>query len=109
VASNLITYTVVSSGSTVPTVVLTMTSTSFTESSPATATVQVSCDSACGQADFRVDGAEWATVPLNSSGSFTTSGVPGGVGSHTLVVNYLGNATYAATPSNTINYVVTGP
>jgi Bacterial Ig-like domain (group 3) len=109
-SSNVVTYTVVSQGTTTPTVMLTMSPTSFAASQPSSATVQVSCDSACGSVDFRIDGGEWATVALNSSGSFTTSGVPVvTTGSHTLQVNFEGSTSFSAASSNVVTYTVTGP
>jgi RHS repeat-associated protein len=60
-----------------------------------TVTVQVSCNSACGSVDFRLDGNEWETVPLNSSGGYTaTTSSSLAVGAHTIQVNYLGNSNY---------------
>ena len=106
-ASNPISFTVVPNGSTVSSAVLSMGSTSFKLNSAPNAIVQVNCNTACGQADFRIDGAEWGTVPLGSTGSFTTSSYPGlTVGTHALQVFYLGNATYAPAASNVVNFTV---
>jgi hypothetical protein len=106
-ASNVVNFTVVPTGTTVPSVVATLSSTSFSTGTPPIASVQVSCDSACGQADFQIDGNEWGTVPLNASGSFTTGAMPTQpVGNHTLQIFYLGNSTYAAAASNVINFTV---
>jgi hypothetical protein len=106
-ASNVISFTVVPNGTTVPSVVATLSSTSFSASSPPFASVQVSCNSACGLVDFRVDGNEWGTVPLDASGSFTTGSLPTQtVGGHTLQIFYLGNPVYAATASNVISFDV---
>lgn len=61
-----------------------------------TTNVQVGCNSACGDVDYRFDGGEWDTVPLNSSGGFSAARGPDLAGSHTIQVNYLGNANYNA-------------
>jgi RHS repeat-associated protein len=68
--------------------------------------LHVSCNSACGQVDWRVDGNEWGTVPLDSVGNYSAStGLPINpiftVGTHTLTIRYLGNSVYA--PANLVN------
>jgi hypothetical protein len=69
--------------------------------------VQLSCDSACGNVDFRIDGNEWGTIGLLADGTYTTTGFPTvSVGNHTLQVNYLGNATYAPAQSNAVPFIV---
>jgi hypothetical protein len=106
-ASNVVSFTVVANGATTPSVVASLGSTSFSASSPPIASVQVSCNSACGQADFRIDGNEWGTVPLDANGSFITGSIPSqSVGNHTLQIFYLGNPTYAAAASNAVNFTV---
>jgi hypothetical protein len=106
-SSNAVQFTVLPSGATVPTVTLTMASTSFPLSQAPTTMVQVSCDSACGAVDFRIDGNEWGTIGLLPDGTYTTYGLPEiSVGNHTLQVNYLGNATYAAASSNAVPFTV---
>ena len=106
-ASNAVNFAVVPDGSAAPSVVLTVGSTSFVPSLAPSATVVVGCASACGEVDFRIDGSEWATVPLNAGGAFITSSLPVlAVGAHTLQVFYLGNAAYAAAASNAVNLTV---
>jgi RHS repeat-associated protein len=64
-------------------------------------TTQASCNQACGNVDYRVDGAEWGTVALDDTGSFQASASSYTnpeftLGSHILTVRYLGNSGYAA-------------
>jgi len=69
---------------------------STTYGNQTTTSVQVSCNSACGNVDFRFDGGEWGIVPLNSSGYFSASRGPDSAGTHTVQVNFLGNGNYNA-------------
>lgn len=73
--------------------------------------VQVSCNTACGQVDFRLDGSEWQTVALGAAGNVTlaTSSAPGAPlapGIHSVVIDYLGSGNYNAANSNTITFTI---
>ena len=105
--SNAVNFTIVPNGTTTPSVVLTVSPSSFKLNNVSIALVKVSCNSACGLADYRIDGNEWGTVPLDASGSFSAFAYPPlTIGAHTLQVLYQGNATYAAAPSNVVNFTV---
>ena len=72
--------------------------------------VQVSCNSACGNVDYRLDGGEWGTVPLSSSGSFLAgTGTTWAPGVHSIVVAYLGNSSYNPANSNTLSLTILPP
>jgi hypothetical protein len=69
--------------------------------------VQVSCNSACGQVDYQLDGGEWETVSLSTAGSFTAATSPTLIpGSHSVVIDYLGSGNYNAATSNTLTFTV---
>src|SRR5207244_6040996 len=68
-----------------------------------TATVTSGSGTPTGSATFTIDGSNVGPVTLNASGvaTFTTSTLT--LGSHTVVAQYSGDATFAASTSNTIN------
>ena len=69
--------------------------------------VQVSCNSACGQVDYRLDGGDWETVSLSAAGNFTAATASTLVpGSHSVVIDYLGSGNYSAANSNTLTFTV---
>ncbi len=69
--------------------------------------VQVSCNSACGQVDYRLDGGEWETVTLSAAGNFTAATSAALIpGAHSVVINYLGSGNYNAATSNTLTFKV---
>ena len=106
-ASNPVSFTVLPAGSTATSAVASMNASSFSPGPPATATVQVNCNAACGLVDFQIDGKEWGTVPLNSTGSFVTNTFPSlPIGQHSLQIFYLGNAAYAPSTSNALTFNV---
>jgi hypothetical protein len=75
-----------------------------------TVAVQVGCNSACGSVDYRLDGGEWGTVSLSSSGSYTSpTGLAWSVGTHSIQVNYLGNGNYNAVSSSVHSFTITNP
>jgi YD repeat-containing protein len=108
--SNSITFTVVSVGTMATTTTLSIIPSSVIATNPASASVHVGCNSACGFVDFKEDnGLEWGTVPLDASGNTggSTASLPNlSVGTHTGVVQYLGNATYAPSTSPTVSFTI---
>jgi YD repeat-containing protein len=98
-------------------VTLSMSESAFTTVEDAVASVNVGCDTACGQIQFTVDGNQWATWSLDANGntSIDTYWWPSSyftLGIHTIAANYLGNSTYApssASQTITINPVGTQP
>lgn len=69
--------------------------------------VQVSCDSACGNVDYRLDGGEWGTVALDGNGHFTAgTGTNWSPGLHNVVVKFQGNGTYVASTSNPVSFTI---
>lgn len=102
------------SGSGIPTPIVTtsISSTAFSSDDPATVSVHVSCNTACGNVDYREDNQDWATVPLDSNGNFSSSFsyAPNQYpGQHTVVIQYLGNGTYAPASSNTVGFTILQP
>jgi hypothetical protein len=71
-----------------------------------TATVTSGGDTPAGQVSFRDDGVEIGQGTLNGGGvaSFQTSGLA--AGTHPITAQYLGNGTFAASTSNSVNYSV---
>ncbi|WP_165420478.1 beta strand repeat-containing protein [Edaphobacter modestus] len=90
------------SGSTVVTINKTTPSVSFSVSpnpitfglQATTVSVHVGCNTSCGFVDFRYDGAEWTTIPLDGGGNASAATGLGTnpAGDHTFQVNYLGDA-----------------
>jgi hypothetical protein len=73
----------------------------------ANVSVQVSCNSACGQVDYRLDGNEWQTVSLSAAGNFTAATAATlAPGVHSVVIDYLGNGNYNAANSNPLTFTV---
>lgn len=108
--SNPVSFTVVAPGSTVPTVIASLGATTFTAANEPAASVQVSCNYACGKVTYTIDGTVWGTVPLGSNGTYSTSSFPSlATGSHTFQVAYLGDSTYAAGMSNVVNFTLVAP
>jgi RHS repeat-associated protein len=69
--------------------------------------VQVSCNSACGQVDYRIDGGEWGTVALSASGHFqAATGNTWSPGLHNVVVKFLGNGTYMPSISDPVSFTI---
>jgi hypothetical protein len=101
--SNTLNFTVVN-----PTVTATINETQVLAGQSAVVSVHVSCNSACGNVDYRMDGGDWGTLPLDANGnsSAITSNTLG-LGSHTAVINYLGNGSTVLATSNTLNFTVT--
>lgn len=67
--------------------------------------VQVSCNSACGQVAYLVDGTQWATVPLDASGH-AVAATPAGIaaGTHQVTVKFLGSSSYMESISNAVSF-----
>ncbi len=72
-----------------------------------TASVHVSCNTACGSVDLRINGGEWGTVALDSNGNYTATRSFDPLGTYSVQANYLGNGSYAAASSSTVPYTVT--
>lgn len=72
-----------------------------------TVNVQVSCDSACGSVDYRIDGGEWGTVALDANGQFSATTSSGWApGLHNVVIRYQGSGTYAVSTSNPVSFMI---
>jgi RHS repeat-associated protein len=69
--------------------------------------VQVSCGSACGLVDYRLDGGEWGTVALDGNGHFQAgTGTNWSSGLHNVVVRFLGNGTYMPSTSDPVSFTI---
>ena len=69
--------------------------------------VQVSCNSACGKVDYRIDGAEWEQGVLDANGQFSATTSPSlSPGLHNVIVNYLGNSAYLMSSSNPVSFSI---
>jgi len=69
--------------------------------------VQVSCNSACGLVDYRIDGGEWGTVALDGNGHFSAgTGTNWSPGLHNVVVKFLGNGSYMPSTSNPVSFTI---
>jgi RHS repeat-associated protein len=69
--------------------------------------VQVSCNSACGQVDYRIDGSEWGILGLDGSGhasATTPTNLTSGL--HNVIVKFLGNGSYTAAVSNPVSFTI---
>ena len=72
----------------------------------------MSCNSACGSVTFQVDGqGAWASAALDTSGNASVGGPSGpGPGTHTVTVNYSGDASFnPASGSTTYTIVKSSP
>ena len=69
--------------------------------SPAAIAV-IGCTSACGTMTYLMDGQTFGVIPVNADGTIAFPPISStlAVGSHTLTVQYGGNATYAATSAS---------
>ncbi|WP_213807878.1 RHS repeat-associated core domain-containing protein [Granulicella sp. dw_53] len=68
--------------------------------------VQVSCNSACGVVDYRLDGGAWGQMALDQSGHFQAITGNWAPGLHNVVVNFLGNGVYAPSSSNPVSFTI---
>jgi hypothetical protein len=107
-ASSTLSFSGTTNLSTIPTTTTaTIGSTEVLLGQSTSVSVQVSCDSACGLVDYRIDGGEWGTVALDGNGQFsagTASNLSSGL--HNVVVNFQGNGTYMASISNPVSFTV---
>ncbi len=85
-----------------PTITISASTTSFVYGTEPTFAVQVSCDSACGNVEFYVDGAVWGPGTLNSSGATGAGGNPFTVGAHTITATYTGNSEYSSASTSIV-------
>lgn len=83
---------------------------------PAAINVHVSCNSACGLVDFRINGSEWNPVQLDQNGNFIAYFSPGtvweyplAIGQYSIQVYYLGNSSYQPSHPNPITAQITTP
>jgi sugar lactone lactonase YvrE len=104
--SNTVTFTVTKA---TPTVTASVVSSPVPYGSIATVNVQVSCNSACGSVDYKINGSEWGTAALNSSGFFSAGRAAGedAPGAYSVTITYPGNANYNSATSNTVTFTVT--
>jgi hypothetical protein len=93
--------------STIPTTTTTAISSSIVPSGySATVDAQVSCNSACGLVDYRIDGAEWGTVPLDGNGHYSAATPNLAAGLHNIVVNFLGGGSYMSSTSDPVSFTI---
>jgi RHS repeat-associated protein len=77
-----------------PNVFVTLSPSSINYGDNFTASVHVDCNTNCGNVDYRLDDAEWGTVPLDGNGNFSAPNTSGAVGNHTIQISYLGDANH---------------
>lgn len=69
--------------------------------------VQVSCDSACGMVDYRIDGGAWTTGTLDGNGHFSAVTPTNlAAGTHNVVTIFQGSDTYISSTSNPVSFTV---
>lgn len=73
-----------------------------------TVDVQVSCGSACGLVEYRIDGGAWETVALDGNGHYSAAtGTSWTAGLHNVVVKFQGNGTFMPSTSNPVSFTIT--
>jgi len=69
--------------------------------------VQVSCNSACGQVDYRIDGSEWGILGLDGNGhASATTPTNLAPGLHNVIVKFGGNGAYTSAVSNPVSFTI---